>query len=232
MHAGRWDDALAHYRAAGAAAAQAGDVATVAGVEVNQGFLLLRRGELAEADRLGVRSQRAFDALGMDDHAAYGRYLRSRVATADGAFEDGTALMAEARAAFVRSGSGGMVVDCDVATVDTLTRSGRPAEAVAFATAIESAVARHGDPIVAVTYDLHRALAEIGAGDTDAGRDRLLATLAEARQHRLPYDVHRCLAALVELENAGGPPAPDGARVENGQLATQLGLTPGNPRVS
>ena len=232
MHAGRWDDALADYRGAAAAAAQAGDVAGVAVAELNQGFLLLRRGELAEADRLGVRSQRAFDALGMDDIAAYGRYLRSRVAAADGASAEATALMAEARAAFVRSGSGAMVVDCDVATVDALARAGRPGEAVAFARSIEAAVARCGDPIVAVTFGLHRALAELRNGDTALGRDRLLLALVAAREHRLPYDVHRCLAALVDLDDSGGPPAPQGARDESRALATRLGLAPGSPRIS
>lgn len=232
LHAGRWDEALAHYTAAGAEAAQAGDAVGRPVADMNRGFLLLRRGDLAEADRLGARSQRAFDALGLDDLAAYGRFLRSRVATADGAFVEAEALMAEARAAFDRCGRTGMVVECDVASIDTMQRAGRTDDALDLARSIESGVARADDATVAVAYGLHRALAELRAGDVDGGRARLLASLAAAREHRLPYDVHRCLAALVDVEDAGGPLAPDGARDESAAIAVQLGLAPGNPRVS
>jgi class 3 adenylate cyclase/tetratricopeptide (TPR) repeat protein len=223
MHAGAWDDALDRYQRAAAVAVRSGDTNDAAVISMNEGFLLLRQGKTVEADAKAMRAMRTADAAGLELLGAYARHLRSGVATAEGRFADGEALMAEARAMFARLGDTGMVVDCDVAAIDALLRSGRPQEALSGARSVESHLV-HADEAVVVMLCLSRGLAQARTGDVTSGVSEILGALGVARERRLPYEVYLCLVALMELDVAGGPPAPVGAGEERDDIARTLGL--------
>ena len=90
-----------------------------------QPFLDVPRFSTLEAERKTLQTR-------TEELQAQRNALSKQIGQAKGKGEDTAALMAEARDVFVRCGSAGRVVDCDVATVDTLQRAGRADEAVAL----------------------------------------------------------------------------------------------------
>jgi hypothetical protein len=61
------------------------------------------------------------------------------------------------------------------------------------------------------------------------GAASIASAAAAARSGGMPYETFRCLAALLEVEAAGGPPAPAGTAEECAELQRALGLVAGRP---
>jgi hypothetical protein len=131
--------------------------------------------------------------------------------------------MVAARAAFARLGDSGMVADCDVASLDRLLRADRFDEAIALAAAIETEIG-NADETVDISFRLIRGIAEARAGDAAGGAERIGGALDTARQLGLLYEEYSCLAALVDIEDQGGPASPADARSRRDLIATSLGL--------
>jgi class 3 adenylate cyclase/tetratricopeptide (TPR) repeat protein len=223
MMLGHWDEALIRYRRARVAGIRTGDTRLTAGIDLNEGFLLVRLGRYAEAEAIALPAQRRFDTGGFELFSAYARHLRSQVAAGEGRFDDATGLMTEARARFLHLGDTTMVADCDVVSVGQLLAAGRPADALALAASVEGSVAATEESVQA-SFAVWHGLALAQAGRIAEGVQRVTQGLDTARQSGLPYEMHRALSALVEVEDAGGPAAPHGARRERDALAAQLGL--------
>jgi class 3 adenylate cyclase/tetratricopeptide (TPR) repeat protein len=230
MHAGRWDEALDRYRRAAVVVRRSGDTADAAIVELNEGFLLLRQGHVGEADALALKAGRVFDTAGLDGLGAYVRHLRARVAAVELRFAEAAALMAEARSTFERIGDQGMVVDCDVASIDRLLRAGRTGDALALASQVAHEVTKVDDVGVQVSFGQLRGLAAARAGDPTGGAARVMDALATAREHGLVPEIYLCLDALVEIETIDDHATPAAAaasvamRAERDAIASSLGL--------
>ena len=224
MHAGRWDEALARYRRAAVVVHRSGDTADAAIVELNEGFLLLRQGHPADADALALKAMRAFDTTGLDGLGAYARHLRARVAAVESRFADAEALMAEARSTFERIGDHGMVVDCDVASIDRLLRAGRSDEALALASRVAHEVTKVDDASVQVAFGQLRGIAIARAGDKIGGAAEVSAALDLARAHGLVHEIYLCLDALLEIEASGGPVTTPEISTERSTVMRALAL--------
>ncbi len=221
---GRWDEALSMYRRAVAVVTQTGDAINTAITEMNLGFLLFRQGRLEDADARALRTLRTFETGGLDMFVAYSRHLRSRIAAAEGRFDDAVQLMASARATFVQMDDTAMVLDCDVASLDRLLRAGLANDAVSLAGAIESDMHK-ADEAVAVAHQLYFGIAETRTSHAAQGAARIVGALRDARRLRLLHEEYLCLSALIDIANSGGPSAPPDAIVRCDDLGRTLGLT-------
>ncbi len=222
MLVGRWDDALDRYRRGAEAARRSGDARGVAAAAANTGFLLLRRGDAAGADRCALDALRVFEAGGLSGAVAYARHLRSGVAALEGRAAEAEALMADARAAFARLGDHAMVVDCDVMRAGHLLLAGRPAEALALTTAVLPDLGR-ADESIRVFHGVHRGLALARTGDPGAGAAAVTVALTLAGP-RHPYETWSCLGALLSIAAGGGPPAAEGAAGRAAAIAADLAI--------
>lgn len=216
MYLGRWDDALVRYERARVHAERCGHAVDGAFVELNTGFLQLRRNRLDDADGLARRAHRVFASAQHDHGTAMATLLRAMVAAAGGDHTIAHDLLATARAGFERIDEAPMVVDCDVVLMDLLRLQGRHDEVVALAPTIEPRLAL-AEPEVAVTFDRVLGSARAAAGDR-GGAERIERALARAREQHLLYEVHLALGALAEV--AGD----DAGSAERDELARTLGI--------
>lgn len=224
MHGGDWDGSLALYSRAAGVLARTGDAVAVAIAELNPGFLLLRQGRPAEADALAVRALQVLDAAGSVGLAGYARQLRGRVAAAEGRFADATELMALAREAFVAVDDEMMAVDCDIAALEQLLWEGRADDAATLVIMLRARVRAKAETTEVVMFGLLAGLAAARTGRMTVAVTEVGDALAAACDHGLPYQELRCLDALLEIERAGGPPAPAESGARRAVLARRLGL--------
>lgn len=221
MHLGRWDLAIERYRRGIEHGRASGHTVGAAFTEMNLGFVLLRQGRRDDAEALARSSLRTFETVGATDWVGYARLLLAGVAADDRRWDDATSHVAAARSAFELTGNAAMAADCDATTLDHLVAQGRHAEAVERAASLPAIPA--GEPESQVLHDLAlgRAEAAIGVGD---GPARVRRALELARRHRLRYETYRCLTALVEIADDGGPPVSPADRTERDEIGRQLGL--------
>jgi class 3 adenylate cyclase/tetratricopeptide (TPR) repeat protein len=93
---GRWDEAVALYRQAGARSKAAGNPADVAYTDCNVGEILSDQGHLEEAARHLQRARRVWTSTGDRQGAAYAAALLGRLRVRAGEISDGLALLTQA----------------------------------------------------------------------------------------------------------------------------------------
>ncbi|MEZ5256306.1 MAG: AAA family ATPase [Ilumatobacteraceae bacterium] len=223
MGAGRWNEAIDLYGRAAAAAARTGDTRTVAIVELNTAFLVLRQGRPELADAFGARASRVFEAAGLELLGAYAWLLRSQVAAAESRYADADRLLAAARDRFEGLHDRAMLADCDVVAMDRLLRQDRHHDALALVPRVERNLPL-ADETVHVTFGLCRGLAEVGSGHVETGVALIDDALDRARRTERTYEEYLCLGALVDLEQTHGRRAPIGARADRDGIASRLGI--------
>ncbi len=223
MVQGRWPDAVALYRRASEVLGRIGANLLAATVDLNLGFLLVRRGELHEADLLALKSLRVFTASQSTTSAAYARHLRARIAAVEGRFDEAESMMHAARRDFAHLGERAMVFDCDVATLERLLAQGLASEAATLAAEMSRHLA-DGDSAAQVAYRLQLGITRARLGRLGDGVTSINEALAAAGDGNLPYEAYLCLNALIEIEAAGGPIAPPGSMHRRSTIADELGI--------
>ncbi|HSL58358.1 MAG TPA: hypothetical protein VK866_11000, partial [Acidimicrobiales bacterium] len=189
------------------------------------GFVFIRQGRRDDAGRLAHSALRTFETVGATGWVGFAQLLLAEVAAADRRWDDAAGHVAAARTAFLTAEDAAMVADCDAVTLAHLVAQGRHAEAVDRADGLGAGLAA-AEPDAVVLHDLAlgRAEAALGVGD---GAARVRRALDCSRRHRLRYETYRCLAALAEIADAGGPPVTDAERTERDEIARELGLGDG-----
>lgn len=237
MFLGRWDEAEARYRRAIECSERGGQRLATAWSLLNLGFLMYRRRRLDEADALALRAMRLFDTAGVANEMAMSRLLRSMVAVAEGRLDDAGALLDAARAGYAELGDAGMLADCDVVRMSLHLAAGRHAEALALGRDVGTRL-RSVEPEVVVTHGRLLGLVEEltgGAGpgrgtampsgpSANTGAGRIRSALDRARGASMLYEVHECLAALVDLADRGITEVTPAERSELAEIATTLGI--------
>lgn len=219
---GEWDRSVERYERALAMAMRRRQYAEVAHNHLNIGFLRQHQGRLAEAEALGRRALRTFDAMGADGPAGYAKVLLAMVAIDRAGLDDAASAIGDARSVFERIGDVAMVADCDTLTLAVLARRRRWTEVVVAAEPLRKLLHSAEVP-VRITYERLLGQAEAMLGH-EPGASRVLEALAAARRHGLVYEEYRSLGTLIEIEDGGGPPAPPEARRQWGDLAARLGI--------
>ena len=165
---------------------------------MNTGFLHYRRGRLDDAEELARDARRVAAATGAEFEGSLCRLLLAMIAIARGRYDEGSALLAEARERFDQLGDLQAVVDCDVVGMDLLLRQGRTHEAIERAAVIETQL-EHAEAEVTVSFE--RLLGSAEAADpvtAECGISRLRRALDRARELHLLYEVYLCLGALAD----------------------------------
>jgi hypothetical protein len=116
-----------------------------------------------------------------------------------------------------------MLTDSDVESLDRALRFGRLDRAAALVVAIEREL-EQVDLSVQIMFAALRGIVAARAGDPVGGHDQVMAALTTAREHRLVWEEHECLVALIDIDEAGGPTAPADARSRRADIAAALEL--------
>ena len=223
MLEGRWESADAYYARAAAEQRIVGAVVNASVADTNRGFLLVRRGDVHGADALGAQSLRSLQRFGETSALGFAYVLRADVALALRELDRAREFNAAARAVFVHCEERGMIADCDVQAMEMLLIEGRPADALTLSASLQRSLGV-AEPTTVVAHDLYVGQARIAMGDTVGGVAAIVAAADAARQAGMPYELYRCLAALLEVAAGGGPAAPTGAAEECDELRLRLGL--------
>lgn len=223
MYLGQWDDAVDYYERCLACARRSGNALSVAGAEMNIGFLSLRRGLLDDAAERARRAVRTFDAAGVPTEAGCVRLLQAYVAVALVDTAAARGLISEARAVLEPADEEQLLIDCDVTMVEILILEGRLDEALALATELGQRIGA-AEPETQIVHARLRGMVEMRAGVGD-GRARIERALRTARERGFLYEVYRCLDALTELASSDSDALDHRALVdERDELRRRLGI--------
>ncbi|MBV9424497.1 MAG: AAA family ATPase [Solirubrobacterales bacterium] len=209
---GRWDDAVALYRRAGACSDRAGRPADAAYTDCNVGEILADQGHLDEAERTLQRARRVWSGTGERQAVAFVNVLLARLSVRRGNNQEGLPILEAAMADLRR-----FRIDAYADFAEALI-----AEAEAFAgdSRRALALARRGleagdrqQPLLQRVAGI--ALARLGR--RDAAEGELMTALDCARERRAEYDI----AATIDVLDALGSADP-GLRGERDEILDRL----------
>jgi class 3 adenylate cyclase/tetratricopeptide (TPR) repeat protein len=216
-YAGRWNEAIDHYRAAAAAHEAAGDEAEATTSLVNLAEILLAQGQVATVFPTLDQAIATHRRIGFRVGLGYDLMLRGMAATAVGDFDRATTDLDEATAAFADASSRPLLDEVAVRRTELLAAQGHHADALAAADALLR------DDLALV----HRAQAHLvrgrclrAMGRPDAAEQAWATGLADARAASTSLETARLLRALAEIR-----PLSADERREVATLETSLGLS-------
>ncbi len=210
---GRWQEAIECYAQSRAVATEVGNACFAAKVDLNLADLLLRQGDVDEADRLLLGAIRVFGASGMGAERTYGQLLLSRIHLARGHLGAAADLASAVADAFLRLGLPESELEARVVLADVAVQEERFDEALAILTAATGG--RGEPPLLRPAISMVRAAALRGLGLTGPAREAIDAGLLTAREQDLPYEEAQLLLARADL-------APDGAGLHDATRAEQI----------
>jgi tetratricopeptide (TPR) repeat protein len=219
---GRWSDSLELYGRARDAYARVGNVTDAACADANIGEVLLNQGRLDEAALLLRQASRVLRASG-HHWAGFAEMHLGRFFARAGDLDQAIAVLEDVRERFAAMGLGASVYETSLHLADCLTRSGRPADALAVLA--DSFGATSDDVTI---FDAARARvtgeALIALGRLDEAGEQYAIGIASARSRALDYDLSLLLAATTALP----VPVPTGrdepATDELARLLDRLGV--------
>jgi tetratricopeptide (TPR) repeat protein len=237
--AGRWDDAVASYENARAAAERAGDqwMATIAAANVVE--IRSDQGRLAEAEPRVLDVLRTLRATGARGALSFGQGLYGRLLARSGRFEEALDQYAAARTLQVADGEQVLLLETDVRIAECLAWQGMYGAALqAAADALARLESVHGASGLVPLVHRVRGLALGGLGDVGGGMAALRSSISAARERSAPHEVAWGLDVLLMLADAAsdgsagsadadgaGSPAGADADAERLALADMLGIT-------
>lgn len=202
---GRWDDAVANYRAAQQLYHRLGDLPNAAVNDANVAEVLIDQGRLGDAEAAVQQALRIWRACGAENDVAFALALLGRTLARQAKYDDSRRLLEEARSRFSEQGALAEVVDVDAYLAECLMLSGRHGEALERADATLVAARRlAGDPaqgpllyrVIGVCHD---------ALDHPADADRAFAeSLASARRRHADHELTFTIAAMSDRARRGG----------------------------
>ena len=194
---GRWDDAIALYRRAGARSERAGRPADVAYTDCNVGEILADQGHLDDAERALERARRVWSGTGERQAVAFVNVLLGRLAVRRGDDQRGVSLLEAAMADLRRFGIDGYADFAQALIAEAEAFAGDAPRALALA--------RRG----LETGDRHRPLLQRVAGIAlarlgrkDAAERALMSALDAARERQADYDIAAAIDVLDALGSA------------------------------
>ena len=214
--AGRWDEAVALYRAGADASTRAGDAGFAAFADCNVAELLSDQGRLDEAEPLLRRALQVWRGTADEHGVAFATALLGRLCARDGRADKAAELLDDALAGFEALG-----VASDAAMVKALR-----AEAALFAGAPEQAQERAlallgelpGDLLLEPLLHHVVGVALAQSGDVVGARAALGDALEAARACELPFETALALDALGRI----GAPGASARRRERDALLARL----------
>jgi class 3 adenylate cyclase/tetratricopeptide (TPR) repeat protein len=217
---GRWDEAVACYRASREAKLHAGDPLGAAVQENNVAEVLSDQGRLAEAELLFRNMVRVSRAANFPIGAALGTGNLGRLAARDGRFVEAHELLDEAAAAFAEIDAGRYVNETHARRAECLVLEGRHSEALEVASALVEASRETPFGGLEALVERTIGLALHQARRPDEGAPHLLESLRIARDLRAAYEVALTLRALADTS----APGSDALRAESDEILARLGV--------
>jgi class 3 adenylate cyclase/tetratricopeptide (TPR) repeat protein len=217
---GRWDDAVACYRASREAKLRAGDPLGAAVQENNVAEVLSDQGRLDEAEPLFRSMVRVSRAARFPIGAALGTGNLGRLAARDGRFAEAHELLDEAAAGFAAIEAWRYVNETEARRAECLVLEGRWAEALEVASALVAAA--HETPFGGLEALVERTigLALHQARRPDEGRPHLLDSLRIARELNAVYEEALTLDALADT----GAPDVEAHGMQGAEILARLGV--------
>ena len=221
--AGRWDEALECFAADREIRQRAGNTVGAAHAASNIGEILVRRGQLAEAETLLRDAARVMRASGFNDGAAYTELQLARALVNRGALDEASGILERIGAQFIAFRQSASALEA--ALVGALVRI-RQGKAGAALDLVERAVkaAGAGSAMLAPQVAEVRSRALAASGDAAAAAREIEEGIVAARQLGLLYDEAMLLVARIGLAEDAGM-APDPADVtESARILECLGI--------
>lgn len=207
--AGRWDEALSWYSSSRDIDVRTGDVVDAAFVETNIAELLVKRGQLAEAEPLLQGAIRCLRATEFNEGTASAELQLARLWVERGALQEAESLLERVAEVFSSLGQASMGLECALVRAESQLRAGRPDAALeGVGRAAEGAGEDAVLLVPQVAYAQARALGALGR-HRDAEQE-LKAGLTSARKQGLPYEEGMLLLARAEIARMQGQPPDPG----------------------
>jgi len=217
---GRWDEAVACYRASREAKLRAGDPVGAAVQENNVAEVLSDQGRLAEAEPLFRSMVRVCRAARFPIGTALGTGNLGRLAARDGRFAEAHALLDEAAAGFAEIDAGRYVNETHARRAECLMLEGRYVEALEVASALVEAARETPFGGLEALVERTIGLALHQARRPDEGRPHLHDSLRIARELNAVYEQAQTLGALADTK----APDADTHRAQSAEILDRLGV--------
>jgi predicted ATPase/class 3 adenylate cyclase len=217
---GRWDDAVACYRASREAKLRAGDPLGAAVQENNVAEVLSDQGRLEEAEALFRNMVRVCRAARFPIGASLGTSNLGRLAARDGRFAEAHELFDDSAAGFAAIDAGRYVNETHARRAECLVLEGRFAEALEVASALVDAARETPFGGLEALVERTIGLALHQARRPEEGRPHLLESLRIARELEAVYERALTLRALADTK----APDADAHRAESEALLARLGV--------
>ena len=217
---GRWDDAVACYRASREAKLRAGDPLGAAVQENNVAEVLSDQGRLEEAEPLFRNMVRVCRAARFPIGASLGTSNLGRLAARDGRFAEAHELFDDSAAGFAAIDAGRYVNETHARRAECLVLEGRFAEALEVASALVEAARETPFGGLEALVERTIGLALHQARRPEEGRPHLLESLRIARELEAVYERALTLRALADTK----APDADAHRAESETLLARLGV--------
>jgi len=202
---GRWDDAVASYRAAEQLYRRAGDLPNAAVNDANVAEVLIDQGRLDEAQSALQQALRIWRAARAENDVAFALALLGRTLARQAKYDDSQRLLEEAHGRFHEQGALAEVVDVDAYLAECFMLSGRHREALVRAEAALVAARRlASDP--APGPILHRIIGICldALGRPAEADDAFAESLASARRRHADHEFAFTIAAMSQRARRDG----------------------------
>jgi len=217
---GRWDDAVACYRASREAKLRAGDPLGAAVQENNVAEVLSDQGRLEEAEPLFRNMVRVCRAARFPIGASLGTSNLGRLAARDGRFAEAHELFDDSAAGFASIDAGRYVNESHARRAECLVLEGRFAEALEVASALVEAARETPFGGLEALVERTIGLALHQGRRPEEATPHLLESLRIARELEAVYETALTLRALADTK----APDADAHRAESEALLARLGV--------
>jgi class 3 adenylate cyclase/tetratricopeptide (TPR) repeat protein len=222
---GRWTDALELYERSRLLLERIGDSWNVAVAAGNIAEVYADQGRLTEAEAMLRTALRVWRAASARDLVAFGECLLGRLLVRQGRYDDGWALIEQARDEFRDLGALSSAIDADAYAAECLLLRGRATEALSAArTALAEARTQSELPTSAPLLLRIAGGALDATGEIAAAGEAYAEALAIARRRTAAHEVAFTLAALVARAGRAGEAVDEGWVDEARRLHRELGL--------
>ncbi|MCW2966080.1 MAG: tetratricopeptide repeat protein [Actinomycetia bacterium] len=224
---GKWDEAVARYRAGREASRRAGDVVRAATAMGNEAEILLDQGHLEQAAELFTDALRVQRAAGFAFGVGAATANLGVIAARQGSFDEARRLLAEARTQFEEIGAGSFALHMRVREAEALVLEGQHTEAIELAKATGAALAAAGE------VGVHNAQIErligyalVQARRPDEARAHLEESVRIARELNAAYEEALTLKALADTQLGGPADSASARRILDGLGVVTVPVVP------
>lgn len=210
---GKWDEALDWYQGYRDLSLRVGDAVGAATADSNIGEILVKRGQLDDAEVTLKEAVRVMESAGFQDGAAWAEIQIGRILVERGALREADELMTRVGNDFKQFGQSTSALEAALVQALAMIQTQRAAEALKLLDEAKSAAgadAQVYEPIVAdVLAKAHLALNDLAAAEKSVAAGLLLA-----RELRLPYEESMLLLTRIDIARHADR-APDSSDLKN-----------------